>query len=82
MKCMSSYLASDPQRALTNHFFRQVAEFEKAKKAKKKKEAKKAKKARWVEWAKKIRWRGWSLEGVVGEHTPEVLLEGVGKDIY
>ncbi|OQE96226.1 hypothetical protein PENNAL_c0001G04302 [Penicillium nalgiovense] len=29
------YLASDPQRALTNHFFRQVAEFEKAKKAKK-----------------------------------------------
>jgi predicted Holliday junction resolvase-like endonuclease len=69
MKYMSSFLAlqarlSDPQRALTDHFVRQVAEMQKAEKAKKKMEEKKA---------KKVRWRQWSLEGLVGEHTLEVL---------
>ncbi|KAJ5478004.1 hypothetical protein N7530_003513 [Penicillium desertorum] len=48
---------SDPQRALTDHFVRQVAEMQKAEKAKKKMEEKKA---------KKVRWRQWSLEGLVG----------------
>jgi hypothetical protein len=70
MKCMSSLLArearrNDPQRKLIEHFFRQVAEVEKANKAARKME-------------KKVRWRGWSLDGLVGEHTPEALFGSIG----
>jgi hypothetical protein len=59
---MSRFLAyearlSDPQRVLTDHFVRQVAEIKKAEKAAKKKEEEKEKteekekrKTRWAEW--------------------------------
>ncbi|KAJ5268244.1 hypothetical protein N7524_005703 [Penicillium chrysogenum] len=50
---------NDPQRKLIEHFFRQVAEVEKANKAARKME-------------KKVRWRGWSLDGLcfVGRSPP------------
>ena len=76
MKYMSSFLAlearlSDPQRALTDHFVRQVAEIKKAEKAARKMEEKEKK---TVENGKKtvkkektkIRWLTWLLRPFFG----------------